>query len=294
VGLAAARSFGPLALLSAIVAGLPAVGVVALGRAVGWFAGSVLRYRRAHVEQAMRRAGIADVRGCAQAMYRALGISMVEVLSLAASARATAKVRIDPASLARWHAARAFGRGVVIAGTHTGNWDLAACAMAEQTEILVVSKRLSVRWLDRFWQATRAVRGVRLAYARGAFAAARPVLGAGGAVVLMIDQVPIARRHGSDVEFLGRPALADRSPAALAAVREAPLVVAAARRDGSGVQVLHVLDVLVPPPGAGRAWVEAATVSATRALDAFVRIYPDQWLWLHRRWGAPRPTRAAR
>jgi KDO2-lipid IV(A) lauroyltransferase len=280
--------FGALALLAAAVARLPESGRTALGRAIGWFAGSVLRYRRAHVEQAMRRAGIPDVRACARSMYRALGVSMVEVLSLGASGGAKARVRIEPASLARWQAARAMGRGVVIAGSHTGNWDLAACAMAEQTEILVVSKRLSLRWLDRFWQATRAVRGVQLAYTPGAFAAARRVLRSGGAVVLMIDQVPLSTRHGSEVEFLGHPALTDRSPAMLATVRGAPLVVAAARRDPSGVQVLHVLDVLVPPQGAGRAWIEWATAGATRALDGFVRAYPDQWLWLHRRWGAAR------
>jgi Kdo2-lipid IVA lauroyltransferase/acyltransferase len=284
---------GLLRALSWIVARLPDRAATALGRAVGWFAWRVLRYRRAHVEHAMGRAGIADVPAAARAMYRALGVSMVEVLSLGSSRRATARVRIDPASLALWNAARARGRGVVVAGTHTGNWDLAACAMAQRDEILVVSKHLGVRWLDRFWQAARALRGVRLAYARGAFAAARRVLASGGTVVLMIDQVPIAERHGTLVDFLGCPALTDRSPAALAAVREAPLVVAAARRDGSGEQVLHVLEVLVPPSRAGRSWVEDATRRATRALDRFVRAHPDQWLWLHRRWGAPRPARAS-
>ena len=183
------------------------------------------------------------------------------------------------------------GRGVVIAGTHTGNWDLAACAMATRGELLVVTKRLSVGWLDRFWQTTRARRGVRLAYAGGAFAAARRALASGGAVVLMIDQVPVRRRHGIEVEFLGRPVLVDRSAAALAAASGAPLVVAAARRDEAGQQVLLVLEVLVPEGVPRRSWIDAATAAATRALDRFVRVYPEQWLWLHRRWGAPRPAR---
>jgi KDO2-lipid IV(A) lauroyltransferase len=283
----AVRHFRPEAglwLLSALVARLPARGVRALGAAVGWIAGSVLRYRREHVEDAMRRASIPDAPARARALYRALGISMVEVLSLGASPGGLSRVHLDPPSLVRWREALALGRGVVIAGSHTGNWDLAACAMARDTELLVVSKRLSVRWLDRFWQATRALRGVRLAYAENAMAAARRVLGRGGAVAMMIDQVPISARHGTDVEFLGRPALTDRAPATLAAVRRAPLVVAAGRRDDRGAQVLYVLEVLMPPRQAGRAWIEAATGAATLALDRFVREYPDQWLWLHRRW----------
>ncbi len=291
-----ARGAGPrwLEVLATVVASLPTGYKRALGRAVGWVAGSLLRYRRVHVEQAMRIAGIVGPGTCARLVYRELGISMVEVLSLGSAAEpgpgvAGAPVVVDPDSERRWREARALGRGVVIAGTHTGNWDLAACTMARDVELLVVNKRLGVRWLDRFWQATRARRGVRLAYADGAFAAARRVLRSGGVVVLMIDQVPIARRHASEVVFLGRPALTDRSPAALAVATGAPLVVAAARRDGSGVQVLHVLDVLLPPARGRRAWIESATVAATEALDRFVRAYPDQWLWLHRRWGEPRP-----
>jgi KDO2-lipid IV(A) lauroyltransferase len=159
------------------------------------------------------------------------------------------------------------------------------------TPLLVVSKRLHVKWLDGYWQRARADHGVRLAYARDALSAARRVLGDGGAVVMMIDQVPTRRRHGCDVEFLGDIALTDRSAATLAAVRRAPLVVAAGRRDATGDHVLHVLDVLVPPAdsgtgrhGARRAWIEQATAAATGALERFVRTYPDQWLWLHRRW----------
>ena len=68
-------------------------------------------------------------------------------------------------------------------------------------------------------------------------------------------------------------------------------MVAAARRDDAGRQVLHVLDVLVPPPRPTRAWVLEATRTATRALDGFVRQHPSQWLWLHRRWKPSAPGR---
>jgi KDO2-lipid IV(A) lauroyltransferase len=290
-----------LRVLAALVAALPARATAALGRAVGWFARAVLGYRHRHVVGAMQRAGVVDPEAAARSLYRELGISMVETLVLGASAAPITRVRIDAGSRARWEAALGMGRGVVIAGTHTGNWDLAACAVAQTTPLLVVSKRLHVKWLDRYWQRARAARGVRLAYARGALSAARSVMRDGGAVVMMIDQVPALRRHGCDVEFLGGLALTDRSPATLAAVRRAPLVVAAGRRDAAGDHVLHVLDVLVPPAGFGesgragarRAWIEHATAAATAALERFVRMYPDQWLWLHRRWKRLDPAAGA-
>jgi KDO2-lipid IV(A) lauroyltransferase len=257
----------------------------ALGAVLGWVAGSVLRIRREHVEGAMRTAGIEQPGQAARAMYRSLGVSAVEFLWMAwVGRRALERVRVDEGSIEAWRGARALGKGVVLAATHTGNWDLAACAIARDVELTVVTKHLSVKWLDRLWQRTRAKQGVALVDAAGALGTARDALRRGGAVAMMIDQVPSASRQAVEVDFLGREALADRAPAALAAAAGAPLVVAASRRLPDGTHRLHVLGVHVPPPRPGPAWVASVTVDATRALDAFVRDHPSQWLWLHRRW----------
>ena len=256
-----------------------------LGALLGWLAGSVLRIRRGHVEASMRTAGIARVSREARAMYASLGFSAVEFLCMALRGRrALGRVRFDGASRTRWQEVLAQGRGVVVAASHTGNWDMAACAVARDVEILVVTKHLHVRWLDRFWQSTRARLGVQLSDAHGAIARARAVLRRGGVVAMMIDQVPLSPHHASPVAFLGQTAAVARAPAALAASSRVPLVVAAARRDEAGDQVLHVLDVLHPPSRPSQAWVLEATRTATQALDRFVRAHPSQWLWLHRRW----------
>jgi Kdo2-lipid IVA lauroyltransferase/acyltransferase len=278
-----------LSALALLVGLLPWRALASLGRAVGWFAGSVLRVRRVQVEEAMTAAGVESAPRTAVAMYDALGRSALEFLWLARRGGELAPhVTMDPRSAARWRAALAAGRGVVIAASHTGNWDLAACAIAREVELLVVTKRLSVASIDRFWQSTRAREGVALAGAEGALARGREVLRRGGAVAMMIDQAPSSRRHAIGIEFLGRPALADRAPAALAAAARSPLVVAAARRAASGTHVLEVLRVIEPPPSMlARSWIAFATASASQALEAFVRAHPDQWLWLHRRWKHP-------
>jgi len=268
-----------------VVGRLPWSALAAWGAVIGWLAGSVLRIRRAHVEAAMRTAGIDGPRRAARAMYTALGRSACEFLWIAARRGSLAGVaRIDDASRALLARARAGGRGVVLAASHTGNWDLAACAVAAEVPLLVVTKRLSARSLDAFWQGSRAALGVALCEAAGALRRGRAHLARGGAVAMMIDQVPLAESHAEDVPFLGRPALVDRAPAALAAASGAPLVVTAARRDEGGRHVLSVLRVIEPPPRAGPSWVASATREATLALDAFVREHPSQWLWLHRRW----------
>ncbi len=244
--------------------------LAAFGTWIGWAAGSVLRLRRAHVEEAMRQAGIADAAREARAMYRALGRSAAEFLWLAArGSEALDHAALDATSQSLWDRAVARGHGVVIAASHTGNWDLAACAMAKRAPLLVITKRLRQTALDVFWQTTRAGQGVHLADARGALGRARDVLRRGGAVAMMIDQVPGTARHAIALNFLGRTAFADRAPAVLAARAGAPFVVAASRRDDRGEHVLQVLEVLIPPARAGRAWVDEATRCAAQALDGF-------------------------
>ena len=271
--------------LSALAAAIPWRWLRAAGAVVGWIAGSVLRVRRTHVESAMRAAGLRDVRVRTNAMYRSLGTSAVELLHLAGRGVAVGgQARIDEDSRERWSSALGRGRGVVVAASHTGNWDLAACAIARDVELLVVTKHLSVRSIDAFWQSMRASRGVGLASPEGALQRAAAVLARGGAVAMMIDQVPASRKHAIEAEFLGRRACVDRAPAVLAASRGAPLVVTASRREADGVHVLTVLDVIEPPPRRSMEWAVHATRAATRALEGFVRRHPDQWLWLHRRW----------
>lgn len=255
------------------------------GAWLGWLVGGVLRIRRAQVEEAMGLAGVHGPRETAAQMYRALGSSAVEFLWLAAHAKsALAHARMDSMSRERWTSARAHGRGVVIAASHTGNWDLAACALAQEVELLVVTKRLTRPAIDLFWQTTRERMGVRLIAAAGALAASQATLARAGAVAMMIDQAPDSRRHASRAAFLGQQAWVDRAPAALAARSRAPMVVAASRREADGEHVLEVLDVLCPPTRGLPRWIDEATLSATRSLEAFVRRYPAQWLWLHRRW----------
>jgi len=228
-------------------------------------------------------------------MYRSLGTSVVEFLWLAGgdASRIDDCVRMDPSSRSALEDALARGRGVVISATHTGNWDLAACAMARKVPLLVVTKRLSVRPLDHFWQSTRRNYGVRLCEARGAMREGRRMLRERGAVAMMIDQVPLRSRHAVTVDFFGRPAHTDKAPAALAASAGAPLVVAGAWRGAEGLHHLVVLDVLFPGEHAGPSWIQQATRAATYALEHFVRAHPSEWLWLHRRWKRLEPAREA-
>lgn len=286
---------GALRFVASAAGALPWSDLPVFGRALGAFVGDVLRVRRAHVEAAMTAAGIPQPELEAAAMYRGLGTSFAELLWLGGPVRdLTEVVEIEPGTRATWREHAARGRGLVVAASHTGNWDLAAVATARLLDPLtVITKRLSLGAVDALWQWTRRRYGVTLVPAAGALRSAQGVVEGGGAVAMMIDQVPATRAHASVCTFLGQQAWVDRAPAVLAARTGASLLVTAAERIEGGRQRLSILHAEVPPPDAGLAWATEATGRATEALDRFVRRRPSEWLWMHRRWkdpGRPLPT----
>jgi len=288
------------------VARLPRRAAERFGVLLGVLAGSVLRIRRAIVEEAIVRALGVDASAIADRMYRDLGRGLVELLWLAGGGRERRKRAIDEVRIDDG-AARAFDdaarRGpVVVFASHTGNWELAAAAAARLLgrrgkRLFVVAKPMHARGVDRFLARLRREAGVEAVAPRGALSAARRALAAGDVVVTPIDQVPDRAEHAVSLPFLGAPALVDRAPATLAWRSRATVLVVAAERAGDGGHLVRVIDAIHPPAPDerdARAWILETTRRATAALDRFVRSVPHGWLWLHRRWRAPRAAAASR
>lgn len=250
----------------------------------------------------MERAGVAEPKRQAEAMYAELGAGLLELFWLAGATpeRREAVLREqvvldDDLDLALREACQ---RGpVILAASHTGNWELVGYGTSRQLgrrerRLAVVTKPLSVGSFHAFCMQLRRACGFVLLAPEGALREARRSLAAGDVIVMPIDQVPDRAKHGATVTFLGAPALADRAPAALARATGATLLVVAATRDGR-MQRGHLLAELRPGAGSANAWILHATREATRALDGFVRKHPSSWLWLHRRWRAPLELRSA-
>ena len=248
-----------------------------------------MRIRRRHAERAMTAAGVACASVDVSAVYASLGTNVFELLWAAGrpAAAISDRVAVDPVSWARLQRCLDAGRGLVVATAHTGNWDLLACAMAARAPLTVVTKHLSWRSLDRFWQRLRAQRGVGLADAPGALLQVGAALRNGGVVAFMIDQAPERHRGVTRFPFLGAAADHDMTFATMAARYRAPVAVVCGMRRDDGVHELHVLHIEEPAQTPSRAWVLRVTQRAAEHVDAFVREHPSQWLWLHRRWKRP-------
>ena len=111
---------------------------------------------------------------------------------------------------------------------------------------------------------------------------ARSILEDGGHVGMLVDQ---HYRKGTPVTFFGHECLANPLLARLARLYECPIV---------GVRVVRLPDHRfriaaagpIDPPRdlKGRIDEQATMQVITSIIEGWVREYPDQWLWLHRRW----------
>jgi KDO2-lipid IV(A) lauroyltransferase len=91
--------------------------------------------------------------------------------------------------------------------------------------------------------------------------------------------------RGPRVPFFGRPAASNPLIARLARRFDCPVHGARAIRLPGGRFRLELTEsVTLPRDASGRVDVAAATALMNRIIEGWVREYPGQWLWMHRRW----------
>ncbi len=185
--------------------------------------------------------------------------------------------------------ALSYGKGVVLATAHSGNWELlgASLAMYGFPLVAVVQKQTNGD-MDKFINENRTRAGMHVTYKTGVREMVR-MLGEGQVIGLLMDQD--AHRDGVMVEFFGRLASTPQGAAALARMKDAPIVSAfiTENKDGTHEVILH-------PP----VWVQKTssrdedllltTQQLTNVIEQHIRNASHEWFWLHNRWKSTPPT----
>ena len=176
------------------------------------------------------------------------------------------------------------GKGAILVGGHLGNWELASvCFAIRGYPIQVAARRIYIEALDRKLTELRGRLGVRTLYRDRSMRSMIRCLQNNHLLAILPDQ-DVKRVQGIFVDFFGRPAYTPIGPALLAIGSGSPLIVVrSVRRNGRPL-------VTIDPPvyadwGAPRdEEVRRLVTHYTRRLEEFIREYPTQWVWTHRRW----------
>jgi KDO2-lipid IV(A) lauroyltransferase len=172
------------------------------------------------------------------------------------------------------------GRGVLFATAHLGNWELSAYAHALLTGPMnVVVRPLDNPWIDRIVERRRALTGNRPIGKKDFARAILKALAANEAVGILIDQ-NASLDSGVFVDFFGVPACAGTGFAKFAAHSGAPVIPGFAL--WSEEERRYVLRFYPPLEMTGDTARDTQTLQSK--LEEVIRAYPEQWLWIHRRW----------
>ncbi len=172
------------------------------------------------------------------------------------------------------------GRGVLFATAHMGNWELSAFAHALfRSPMNFVARPLDNPFIDRLVERRRALSGNRPIFKKDFARVILKALAANEAVGILTDQ-NASPESGVFVDFFGVPACAATGLAKFAAHSGAAVIPGFAL--WSDEERRFVLRFYPPVAITGDAERDTRAINAQ--LEEVVRAYPDQWLWIHRRW----------
>jgi KDO2-lipid IV(A) lauroyltransferase len=277
---------------------LPRRAMLALGGAVGAFAGRVDRRHTAIARDNLRRAygdelSTGERERLMRACWRHFGRITFDALAFPRLTQEALGSILKVEGEAHAREALAEGRGMLVFSAHYGHWEAGAYAMGLLgIPFAVIARPLDNPALDRRLIALRGGSGNAVIPKRRAVRETMRALARGAGVAILIDQD--AGADGVFVPYFGRLASTTPTLALLALRTEAPIVPVFARVEPDGTITVHIEPVVPTRPTGDRdADVLRLTAACTAIVERWTRRDPEQWLWLHRRWKTRPPDERA-
>jgi KDO2-lipid IV(A) lauroyltransferase len=184
------------------------------------------------------------------------------------------------------HEAQARGRGIIFLTAHLGAWEVLSFAhSALHNPISFMVRRLDNPRVEELTDRVRTRFGNRSIDKKMAARSALKLLREGGTLGILAD-LNTQPHEGVFVPFFDRPACTTTGIAVLALRTDASVIpVVAPWHEERGRYVFHGSPIVeLVRTGDHERDVEINTARFTAAVEAQIRNYPEQWLWIHKRW----------
>ncbi|MBE9503980.1 MAG: lysophospholipid acyltransferase family protein [Proteobacteria bacterium] len=180
--------------------------------------------------------------------------------------------------------AKKMGKGVFLLSAHIGNWEiLGASHQRREPQSAVVFRKTSNPYVNAY------IESIRKGYVDPIPSkdAARKIMAAlkkGGSVGILLDQHAVDE-EAIIVDFLGRPAATSYGLALIALKTGTPVVpVFMLRKGGGKFRCVYERPICLKKDEDLKEDIRQATIDFNEIIGKYVKMYPEQWFWIHRRW----------
>ncbi|MEH2469777.1 KDO2-lipid IV(A) lauroyltransferase [Nitrobacteraceae bacterium AZCC 2161] len=194
------------------------------------------------------------------------------------------RIEIEPRTHELFAQLRLDGKPALIFASHLGNWELPALAAVEHgLDAAVLYRRPNIESVNRIIEQMRAVNmGTLIPASHDAPVKLAHALSDGKHVAMLVDQW---FTNGVEVNFFGRKTKANPMLARLLRQVDCPIHgVRIIRLPGHRFRAELSEEVKPVRDADGKVDIQGTMQAITSVLEGWIREYPDQWLWLHRRW----------
>ena len=219
-------------------------------------------------------------------VYRNLGYQLAEFCQMPSYTPELAQRLIRYDGLENYLAARDEGKGVLVLTGHLGAWELSSFHHSLQGYPMgMVIRRLDNPLVDEFVNRIRCLHGNKVLhkddFARGLISSMR----SGETVGILMD-TNMTPPQGVFVLFFNHMACTASGMARVALKTGAAVVPGFLLWEQSEQRYVLRFGPRIELVDTGDAEQDAIanTAKFTAVIEAYIRRYPDQWLWMHRRW----------
>lgn len=272
---------------------IPLKAGLAIASALGTFVFYILpRYKQLTIDNLKYALGNeksdTEINVVAKRVFQNLGKNAVELVNLPKFNRARMEKFVRFRNRERLDKAYEKGKGVIVLTAHFGSWELMAAALREfGCPGVTIGRRIYFKKYDDYLNKLRRSRDVEVIYRDESPRKMLKTLKKNWIVGIVADQ-DVDSVDGVFVNFFGRQAYTPLGPVVLARASGAVLLPVFIIREGDWHTIAIDEPIELVDTGNKEADLISNTQKWSNVVESYIRKYPDQWVWMHRRWKTKR------
>jgi len=266
-----------------------------LGAVLGRIAFSILKGRRQvalrNIARVFPHVTENERRSLALRSFEKLGINFIETLVMPFIPHAAYKERFTIENEHYFHRAQQLNKGIVALVYHFGNWEIMGVAsFLLNCHIIALARPLKrYRRLNQFLNLLRATTGLTIIPNENTLRQVMQYLRENKIVAILGDQRE-KRSQAVFVEFFGEKVPTMRGIALIGMKTGAPVMPVYMIREGFlRYRIVFNAPIEMERTGDINESVAANMRKVNAFLESLILKNPDEWFWVHRRWGREKP-----